>query len=129
MNMLKPALTLAFLLGALASPDAWTQGRGHGGGGHGYHHGHGHGHGYVRGGIIVGAPVYWPRYGYLDPYYDRYYYPPGYYVGAPLYLPPADAPSLPRRLYYCGNPRGYFPNVGACLVPWRVLTATVVPSP
>ncbi|WP_235922686.1 hypothetical protein [Rugamonas aquatica] len=25
MNMLKPALTLAFLLGALASPDAWTQ--------------------------------------------------------------------------------------------------------
>lgn len=128
MNMLKPALALAFLLGALASPDAWAQGRGHGGGhghGHGYHHRHGH----VRGAFIVGAPVYWPRYGYFDPYYDRYYYPPGYYAGAPLYLPPAEAPSLPSGLYYCVRPRGYFPNVGACLVPWRVLTATVVLPP
>ncbi|ELX13265.1 hypothetical protein Jab_1c18870 [Janthinobacterium sp. HH01] len=83
MNMLKPARTLAFLLGALASPDAGAQGRGHGG-------------------IIVGAP---------------------------LYLQPAVAPSLPRRLDYCGNLRGYFLNLGACLVPWRMLTATVVPSP
>jgi hypothetical protein len=145
MNMLKPALTLAFLLGALLSPDAWAQ-HGHGGGGHGHFQGgghnhfhggpgghgyyHGRGHGYVRGGIIVGAPLYWPRYGYLDPYY---YYTPGYYVGAPWYLSPGDAAVYAgpgtRRLYYCDNPRGYYPNVDACLVPWRVVIGTVVPPP
>ena len=146
MNILKPALTLAFLLGALLSPDAWAQ-RGHGGGGHGHFQGGGHshfhggtvsghgyrrGHGYLRGGVIVGAPLYWPGYGYgyRDPYYD---YAPGYPVGAAWYLPPGDATVYAgtgtRRLYYCDNPRGYYPNVDACLVPWRPVTATVVPPP
>ena len=41
MNMLKPALTLAFLLGVLVSPNAWAQRGGHGGGGHGHFHGGG----------------------------------------------------------------------------------------
>lgn len=138
MNLLKPALLLAFLLGALTCPYAWAQGHGHGGGGghgHGYVHGgwgggHGyhHGHGYVRGGVFIGAPL-WPRYRYYGPYYDGYYYPPGYYADAPLYLPPADAGVSSRRLYYCDNPRGYYPNITSCLLPWRMLTATVVPPP
>jgi len=136
MNMLKPALTLAFLLGVLISPNAWAQRGGHGGGAHGHSHGggghgyyHGHGHGYVRGGIFIGAPLYWPRYGYYGPYYDGYYYPPGYYADAPLYLPPPDAGASSRRLYYCDHPRGYYPNIAACLLPWRVMTATVAPPP
>src|SRR5471030_1159238 len=136
MNMLKPALTLAFLLGVLISPNAWAQRGGHGGGAHGHSHGggghgyyHGHGHGYVRGGIFIGAPLYWPRYGYYGPYYNGYYYPPGYYADAPLYLPPPDAGISSRRLYYCDNPRGYYPNITACLLPWRAMTATVAPPP
>jgi hypothetical protein len=62
------------------------------------------------GSIIVGAPLYWPRYGYPDPYYD---YTPGYYVGsAVVSASPATPPCTPgrstRRLYYCGNPSGYY---------------------
>lgn len=147
MNMLKPALIGALLIGALACPDAWSQGHGRGGGqfsgshssghmrsghagGSGYSHGGGHyrGHGYVRGGVIVGAPLFWP-YWYGDPYY----YYPGYYVDAPVYLPPDDAVVYPGSaagvLYYCDSPRGYYPRIGSCRVPWRAVAATRVPPP
>ncbi|MFS2007293.1 hypothetical protein ACEN9F_27135 [Duganella sp. CT11-25] len=132
MNILKPALAAAFLLGALLSSDAWAQGRGghgghgghwsgnghagpHAGHGHGYHH---HGRGFVGGGVIIGAPLIWPRRWYGDPFYDNYYYP-GYY------LTPGDG----QTLYYCNSPRGYYPNVQVCRVPWRTVISTVVPPP
>ena len=134
MKILKPTLTIALLLGTLVCADAWAQGRGHSGGhaghmgnsghaghGAGYVHGGGHGHGYGyrhgRGGVIIGAPLFWPYRYYGGAYYDPYYYS-GYYA-----WPGA------QQLYYCDNPRGYYPNVEACLVPWRVVAGTVVPPP
>lgn len=136
MKLLKPALTIAFLLGSLACAGALAR-PGHGGGnwhggpagghwaghpagvpGHGYYH-----HDYRRGAVIglaLGAPLFWPGYGYgwgdpfYDPYYDRYYF------SRPLYLPPAEAGGPPTS-WYCRNPAGYYPNVTECLVPWRAV--------
>ncbi len=133
MKFLKPVLTMAFLLGALACADAWAGPGHHGhGGGHwsghasghvpGYRYDH-HGH-YRRGaviGVAIGAPLFWPGYGYgygapsYDPYFGRYYF------ARPGYLPPMD-PGAPPVSWYCRNPSGYYPQVTECLVPWRVVT-------
>jgi hypothetical protein len=152
MKLVKPAaLTAALLIGALFCVDAWALGRGghggHGGGGHvghggyGGHGGHGgyvgrpgghfyggpvrgyHRHrGYVGGAIVVGAaPLFWPDRWYGDPYYNYY---PAPYVDSPVYLPPSDAG---QTTYYCDSPRGYYPNVTGCRVPWRGVIITPPP--
>jgi hypothetical protein len=51
-----------------------------------------------------------------------YYYPQPVYPYPDPYLPPvvAPPPGPPRQLYYyCARPRGYFPYVQSCGVPWR----------
>jgi hypothetical protein len=146
MKILKPALTVAILLGSLVCNYAWAQ-HGHGGGGHGGPHGGAHfgahpgphfgnhthapvrgyhgGRGYWRGGVFIGAPLVlsYPWYG--APRYDPYY--GGYYAGVPMYLPPEFPPSdiAPGLTYwyYCANPGGYYPSVAQCRVPWRVVTS------
>jgi hypothetical protein len=54
-----------------------------------------------------------------------YYYPQPVYPYPDPYLPPvvvAPPPGPPRQIYYyCPRPRGYFPYVQACTVPWRAV--------
>jgi hypothetical protein len=78
---------------------------GHGFSGHGGHFNHFHGG--FRGGVIIGAPLFWP---YYYPYtYDPYVYdPPTTYV----------APAPPTYWYYCQSAGGYYPTVPACPEPW-----------
>jgi len=82
-------------------------------------------------GVGIGVPFYAPA-----PY--PYYYGPPAVVYAPppvAYAPyPADPPpvtymSQPQQSwYYCDNPRGYYPNVGACPQGWRAVPAAPAPS-
>lgn len=121
MKILKPALTVAILLGSLVCSYAWAQ-HGHGGGhagGHGGPHPGAHfapqygghygahidhriyppahirgyhgGHGYWRGGVFIGAPLLLSYPWYGARHYDPYY--GGYYAGVPMYLPPEFPPS------------------------------------
>lgn len=123
MKILKPALTIAFLLGTLACGNAWAQ---HRGGGH-FHGGY---HGRVGVGVVVGAPLFWPGYWY-DPFYDPYLYPR--YYAAPVYVQPDAPPTYvergngPQTWYYCSNPSGYYPYVKQCSVPWRSVDPSTVP--
>jgi hypothetical protein len=53
-----------------------------------------------------------------------YYYPQPVYPYPDPYLPPvvAPPPGPPRQVYYyCPRPRGYYPYVAACRVPWRAV--------
>jgi hypothetical protein len=53
-----------------------------------------------------------------------YYYPQPIYPYPDPYLPPvvAPPPGPPRQIYYyCPRPRGYFPYVQACTLPWRAV--------
>lgn len=117
MKLLKPALTVVILLGALVCSNAWA-GPGH----HGGHWRHGyHGHPVH---VVISTPVYWAGYG--DPYYDPY--SPRYVVEG-VYVPPAPAFSGPPAWYYCGRPRGYYPQVRTCRVPWRAGPAPLMTAP
>ena len=51
-----------------------------------------------------------------------HWYPqPVYPVPPPAFQP---APVIvPGFYYYCGNPAGYYPQVGGCLVPWQMVQA------
>jgi len=123
----------------------WDGGRWHGGGWH--HAGPWHG-GYGASvaihagpGIYWGWPYWpydfdaWPNYGadgsaygyaYLAPHVT-YAYPsdPAYYVG-PL---PDRPPEPPSFRYYCGDPKGYYPQVNSCTQPWlRVLPDDARPA-
>ncbi len=63
---------------------------------------------------IVGGVWYFypqPIYPYPDPYV-----PPGVVPAPPVAPPPP-----PAAYYYCDNPRGYYPYVPACRLPWRVV--------
>lgn len=67
---------------------------------------------------VVGGGWYFypaPVYPYPDPYV-----PPVVAVPAP---PPAVATASPAQYYFCDRPRGYYPYVAACRVPWRVVVA------
>jgi len=110
MKFLKPAVTAAILLGLLVCESAWARPGGHGysaGHGHGQWHGggarvyHGHG-GYWRGGVFIAAPLFWYGDPFYDPFYHRYYYDRSVW-------------------WYCDNPRGYYPQVLECSVPWRIV--------
>jgi hypothetical protein len=50
-----------------------------------------------------------------------YYYPQPIYPYPDPYLPPVVAPGPPpgQVFDYCPRPRGYYPYVAACSVPWR----------
>jgi hypothetical protein len=54
-----------------------------------------------------------------------YYYPQPIYPYPDPYTPPVvvpPPPGPPRQVfYYCPRPRGYFPYVQACTVPWRAV--------
>jgi len=139
MKYLKPALAIAVVLCSAVGSNAWAQ-HGHGGhgGGHfvGGHGGYYHGGGYWRGGVFIGAPLFWP-YGpsYYDPYYDPgYYYSPPVVVESapPTYVErsaPAPQSSQSSTWSYCANPKGYYPYVKDCKVPWRSVDPASLPAP
>ncbi len=69
--------------------------------------------------VVGGAWYFYPApvYPYPDPYV-----PPAVVV-APAPPPAAAAPVPPAQYYFCDRPRGYYPYVAACHVPWRVVLA------
>ena len=58
-----------------------------------------------------------------------YFYPAPVYPYPNPYVPPvvaAPAPppaAAPAQYYFCDRPRGYYPYVAACRVPWRLVVA------
>jgi hypothetical protein len=55
-----------------------------------------------------------------------YFYPQPVYPYPDPYLPPVAVPPPPpgpprQVFYYCPRPRGYYPYVQACTVPWRAV--------
>ena len=107
----------------------------HGGGGHGFHggsfhgghgfHGHGfHGHGF-GGSIFIGAPLFWPYYGY--PAYSYYGYPAATYYDYPAeaYVEPA-TPQPPTQ-FYCPD-TGYYPAVQTCPRGWLRVVPNSAPQ-
>ncbi|MES2740978.1 MAG: hypothetical protein V4754_08490 [Pseudomonadota bacterium] len=115
---LKPALALAFVLGAVVCGNAWAQH--HGGHGHHGHHGHHRGHGHV--GLAIGVPLF--GYGFGPGWYDDPWY--RYRYAAPVVVQPA-APtvyierSVPGQWYFCSDPQGYYPYVKQCTTAWRTV--------
>ncbi len=116
-KFLKPAIALAFLIGAMACGNAWARPGGGGGHGHGGWHGgaHGHWHGHAHAGLVIGAPLWWGAYGYR--------YGPGWY-GDPFDDYPYSASLLESQppaqpWYYCVNPQGDYPYVKNCATGWR----------
>ena len=91
----------------------------------------------VRFGVSIGAPLYWPGYGYYG-YGPNYYYPPSYYA-SPYYYPPAVAPAQPAYVeqsnpqaapsaesnswYYCAESKAYYPYVKQCPSEWQRVPA------
>lgn len=91
-------------------------------------------------GIWLGWPSYYRPYGYWPyPYYPPLYpypYPYPYMASPPVTViqqPPvmvapapqaAPAPSAPQSYYYCTNPKGYYPYVMTCQVPWQPVPVT-----
>ncbi|MBV9521248.1 MAG: hypothetical protein JO010_00550 [Alphaproteobacteria bacterium] len=64
--------------------------------------------------VIDGSWYYYPApvYPYPDPYQP------------PVVVSPAPAPPVPGPIYYyCERPRGYYPYVPTCTVPWRGVPA------
>jgi hypothetical protein len=62
--------------------------------------------------VVGGVWYYYPApvYPYPDPFQP------------PVMVAPAPVPPPPRQLYYfCDRPRGYYPYVPACTVPWRAV--------
>lgn len=73
--------------------------------------------------VVGGAWYYYPApvYPYPDPYV-----PPGAVIAAPAPVAPPPAvvaPAPAAQYYFCDRPRGYYPYVAACRVPWRVVIA------
>jgi hypothetical protein len=66
-----------------------------------------------------GRDGWWWRVGPLWYFYATPIYPyPDPYV-PPIIAVPPPAPTW----YYCANPRGYYPYVGRCFMPWRAVPA------
>jgi hypothetical protein len=89
-----------------------------------WHHGawwHGSHHGRLGWWWIVGDTWYLypaPIYPYPDPYVPPLVGPP---PPPPVAVAPPPAP--PVYYYWCDRPRGYYPAVPACRVPWRAVPA------
>src|SRR5471030_1906949 len=116
MKYLKPALAIAVVFCSAVGSNAWAQ-HGHGGhgGGHfvGGHGGYYHGGGYWRGGVFIGAPVVVES------------APPTYVERSA----PAPQSSQSSTWSYCANPKGYYPYVKDCKVPWRSVDPASLPAP
>lgn len=54
-----------------------------------------------------------------------YFYPAPVYPYPDPYIPPvvAPAPGPAHFWYFCDRPRGYYPYVATCRVPWRAVPA------
>lgn len=139
-------LTVALLLSVLAArpavaDQAWYDDRQAGGGCCGPAWG-----GPTRGGPAWGGPAWVgpgggsPAWGGYAPYPNRPFYPPpgGYPPGAvpprawapPVIVVPVQPPvtySHPPAefVYWCDDPKGYYPNVTNCNGPWREQSATM----
>jgi hypothetical protein len=109
--------SLALLLGATVTADAFARGGGHRGG-HGHHH-----HGGVAFGLFVGAPAYWYYGPPYYPYYAPYYYPPAAVASAPpVYVEREQTEAAPPQngyWYYCRESNAYHPYVEQCAGPWE----------
>jgi len=51
-----------------------------------------------------------------------HWYPEPVYPAPPPVFQPVPM-TVPGVYYYCANPAGYYPQVGACLVPWQTVQA------
>ena len=126
---------LTVTAGALLTPlpAGAQQHGGHAGGGHvgawhggpGWHGGWGWGWGVGLGVLAADAafwgwPYYWGYPYYPYPYYAPYYYPPASSVTV-IEPGPAQAAPAPPAYYYCTNPKGYYPYVASCQVPWQAV--------
>lgn len=59
-----------------------------------------------------------------------YFYPAPIYPYPDPYVPPAAvAPAVPQYYYWCAAPRGYYPQVPGCSVPWQAVPATAPVTP
>ena len=116
-------LTQTVLVLALAVTGAVSQAH-PGGFGHG-HGGYGHGGGWSRGGWVapvlaaglIGGAIYA---GSQPVYGPTYVNPPILVNPAPTYMNGAPGMVAPVA-YYCSAYQQYYPQVGACPVPWQIV--------
>jgi hypothetical protein len=75
-------------------------------------------HGRWYHGDHLGRPGWWWSVGGV-----WYFYPAPVYPYPDPYVPPGfvAAPGAVQYYYYCRRPRGYYPYVAACRVPWRAI--------
>jgi len=133
--------------GSHSGGGSWQGGRGgtwHGGGGSWNGGWRGGGWGWRGGswgwwgpGVVVGAALAAPFWGYPYGYPYSYAYP--YSYGYPAYSPPVVVESSPQTYiqrdtqaqqywYYCQNPQGYYPYVSECPGGWQPVSPQP-PSP
>lgn len=81
---------------------------------------------------VVGGTWYFypaPTYPYPDPYVPPAVVaapPAGVPAAPPVAAVPQSSPAAPppaAQYYFCDRPRGYYPYVPACRIPWRVVLA------
>jgi hypothetical protein len=129
MSFRKALISAALCTGTLISLPALADHHGHGGYGHygpsprfygpGWSAGHWY-HGWYGGRAgwwwtVGGAWYLYPT--AIYPYPDPYAVP---LVSLPA-PPAAQGPGAPQYWYWCGNPAGYYPNVGTCNVQWQAV--------
>lgn len=139
-------------LGSGISPAvAQREGHDHESGGHEFHDRGGHGHDYHGrdfGHFSRREAEEWRGGHWFHDWHDSrfgwwwvvgglwYFYPEPVYP-YPTYVPPAvivqQAPPVPSGMppaqawYFCDDPKGYYPYVASCAVPWREVPATPPP--
>jgi len=136
MKRLIPALLAALALGFSSGALAGDRYRGWDGGhrGHGYGH-YDHGHGYRSSfNVVLGVPLYGPR--YYSPYAYNYN---GWYNQPPVIVqqvpvtyvqreaPPAPAPAQSEFWYYCPDTRTYYPYAQTCPSDWLQVVPQTTP--
>lgn len=89
-----------------------------------------HGGGHVGIGLYLGPtwdPWWWgpPYY----PYYPYYQQPPVIIRQEPeIYIQPNPPTEQPRYLYYCQEPKGYYPDVKKCPNGWMKVVPPGIPA-
>lgn len=112
------ALLVSFV-GSVGLAPAPAAAQHHGGYSHGgyYHGGYYRGFGFGLGLGLLGLDAI-ALGGY--PYYYPYgYYPPVVVQQPVIAVAPAVAAAPAAAYYYCNNPKGYYPAVASCLIPWQ----------
>ncbi len=93
-------------------------------GGGGYHGGYYHAGYYGGTRVYIGGGWGWPGWGWGPGWWGApYAYPSPYYGTTPVVVQsPTEyvqqAPPAAQYWYYCPNPKGYYPYVQECTVPW-----------